>query len=94
MAEYNMANAIYSEMAKQLLQAEIQVKEDTPLLTAVKPVSVPFKKSKPLRAQILFGWCFLGGLLSCGIILGGDWLREQGINHKFLDKFIGPAKES
>lgn len=92
-SEYNMANAIYTEMARQRLQAEIQVKEDTPILSAVKPVVVPFKKSKPQKVKILFIWCLLGGVLGCGLILGSDWLREQGIDHKLLDKVIGPVKE-
>lgn len=87
-AEYNMANAIYSEMAKQLLQADIQVKEDTPILTAVKPVAVPFQRSKPQKAKILFVWCFLGGALGCGLILGRDWLQEQGIELKILNKLL------
>lgn len=88
MAEYNMANAIYSEMAKQLLQAEIQVKEDTPLLTAVKPVAVPFNKSKPQRAKVLFFWCFFGGIISCGLVICGDWFKERGFEHKLLKKIL------
>lgn len=79
-SEYNMANTIYTEMAKQLLQADIQVKEDTPVLTAVKPVVVPYKKSKPQKAKILVIWTFLGAILGCGIVLGLDWLVGQGIN--------------
>ena len=88
MAEYNMANAMYSEMTKQLLQAEIQVKEDTPLLTAVKPVIVPYIMSKPQRSKILFIWCFFGGVISSGLILGGDWLKKQGIHNKWIDKYL------
>lgn len=79
-SEYNMANAMYTEISKQLLQADIQVKEDTPVLTAVKPVVVPYKKSKPQRVKILFIWTFLGGILGCGTVLGLDWLMGQGIN--------------
>ena len=78
-SEYEMANTIYTEMAKQLLQADIQVKEDTPVLTAVKPVVVPYKKSKPNRPQILVIWTFLGAILGCGIVIGLDWLVGQGI---------------
>ena len=83
-----MANAIYTEMAKQRLQAEIQVKEDTPILSAVKPVVVPFKKSKPQRVEILFIWCFLGCLFGCGLVLGCDWLKEQGFENKWVDKIV------
>lgn len=87
-AEYNMANAIYSEMAKQLLQADIQVKEDTPILTAVKPVAVPFKKSKPQRAKILFLWSFFGIMFSSGLVLCGDWLKNKGINNRFFNLIL------
>lgn len=82
-SEYSLANAIYTEMAKQLLQATIQVKEDTPILTAVQPVAVPYKKSKPQRVKILFIWAFLGGILGCGAVFGFDWLKGQGINLPF-----------
>lgn len=87
-AEYNMANAIYSEMAKQLLQADIQVKEDTPILTAVKPVIVPFQKSKPQKTQIIFVWVFLGCIIASGLILGVDWLKERGFEYKFLNRIV------
>ena len=87
-AEYNMANAIYSEMAKQLLQADIQVKEDTPILTAVKPVAVPFQKSKPQRAKILFLWSFFGFMFSSGLVLCGDWLKNKGINNRFFNLIL------
>lgn len=87
-AEYNMANAIYSEMAKQLLQADIQVKEDTPILTAVKPVAVPFQKSKPQRAKILFLWSFFGIMFSSGLVLCGDWLKNKGINNRFFNLIL------
>ena len=87
-SEYNMANAIYTEMAKQRLQADIQVKEDTPILTAVKPVVVPFNKTKPQRAKIVFLWCFLGVIIGCGLIVGGDWLKDQGLEHRLLNKIL------
>ena len=88
MAEYNMANAIYSEMAQQLLQADIQVKEDTPILIAVRPVTVPYNKSKPQRSKILFVWCFMGAVLGAGVILGGDWIKGKGVELKLLDKIL------
>jgi hypothetical protein len=82
-SEFNMAEAMYSEIAKQLLQADIQVKEDTPVLTAVKPVVVPYKKSKPNRPQILIIWTFLGGILGCGVVIGLDWVSGQSMNLPF-----------
>ena len=72
----------------------MKIKEDIPNLTVAESVQVPSERSKSQREMILLIWCFLGGILGCGLIFGGDWLREQGINHKLLDKLIGPAKEN
>lgn len=87
-SEYNLANAIYTEMAKQSLQADIQVKEDTPLLAAVSPVVVPYQNSKPKRAQILFIWCFLGVIIGSGVIIVSDWLSERDIEFEWLSRLV------
>ncbi len=76
-SEYNISYAIYTEISKQLLQAGIQVKEDTPILTAVQPVVVPFKKTKPKRSQILVIWTFLGFVLGCGYVFGADFVNKS-----------------
>ena len=91
-SEFGVARDLFNQLTTQLVQAEMKIKEDIPILTVVEPVQVPLERSKPQRVKILFIWCFLGGVLGCGLILGGDWLREQGVNHKLLDKLIGPAK--
>ena len=69
-SQFNLVYGIYSELAKQLEQAKIQVKQDTPVFTIIEPVSVPTKKSKPNRPMILFIWLFLGGVLGTGIVFG------------------------
>ena len=66
--KYNISSAVYSEMAKQLEQAKMQVKRDTPMLTVIQPVTVPRKPSNS-RAKTLIVWAFLGGVLGCGIVL-------------------------
>jgi len=88
-SEFNVAKDLFYQLTTQLVQAEMKIKEDIPILTVVEPVQVPLERSKPKRVQILFVWCFLGGVLGCGLILGGDWLREQGIESKWLNKIIG-----
>jgi uncharacterized protein involved in exopolysaccharide biosynthesis len=70
---YNLAYEVYSELAKQLEQARIQVKEDTPVFTIIKPVSVPLERSKPKRAMLLFIWVFLGTIIGIGIIFGQQY---------------------
>jgi len=71
---YNLIYNVYSELAKQLEQARIQVKEDTPVFTVIQPVSVPTEKSKPKRAIILIIWIFLGGIIGAGIVFGREYL--------------------
>lgn len=73
-SEYNIAYNVYNELAKQLEQARIQVKEDTPVLSVIKPVVVPVKKSKPNRPLILVIWVFLGGITGVGWVFGKQYL--------------------
>ncbi len=78
-SEYDLAFALYTEVSKQLLQAELKVKNDTPVLSSVKPVGVPMKKSNS-RSKTLMAWVFFGIIVSCGSVFGFDWLRTQGVN--------------
>eukprot|EP00825_Cyclidium_porcatum_P005830 TRINITY_DN12864_c0_g1_i2.p2 TRINITY_DN12864_c0_g1~~TRINITY_DN12864_c0_g1_i2.p2 ORF type:complete len:157 (+),score=13.96 TRINITY_DN12864_c0_g1_i2:313-783(+) len=39
--DYNLAFSVYSELAKQLEQSKIQVKDATPVLSIVQPAYVP-----------------------------------------------------
>lgn len=76
--EYDMANTIYTELARQKTQVELQVKEDTPVLSVVQPIVVPFERSKPRRAIILIAFTFLGGCLGCASVFGLDFIKNQG----------------
>ena len=71
-AKYSVTSSIYAEMAKQLEQAKMKVKKDTPVLTVVQPVTVPTKPSNS-RAKTLIIWVFLGGILGCGLVLGKEY---------------------
>ena len=73
-SQYNLIYSIYSELAKQLEQAKIQVKQDTPVFTIIEPVSVPTKKTKPNRPMILFIWLFLGGVIGTGVVFGKGFI--------------------
>ncbi|MCQ2166609.1 MAG: Wzz/FepE/Etk N-terminal domain-containing protein [Bacteroidales bacterium] len=81
-SEYNLAFALYTEVSKQLLQAELKVKNDTPVLSAVKPVDVPMKKSNS-RMKTLFVWVFFGIVVSLGSVLGLDWLKKHEVKYPF-----------
>lgn len=92
-SEFNVARDLFNQLTTQLVQAEMKIKEDIPILTVVEPVQVPLERSKPQRVKILFIWCFLGGVFGCGLILGSDWLIVQGVEHKWLNKISGERKE-
>ena len=50
-------------MAKQLEQAKMQVKQDTPVMAIIQPIAVPRKPSNS-RAKVLIIWTFFGFVLS------------------------------
>ena len=84
--KYNVSSAIYQEMAKQLEQAKMQVKRDTPTLTVIQPVTVPRQPSNS-RAKTLIIWTFLGFVLVCGIVLAkGYWPKVKSM-------FASPEEE-
>lgn len=76
-SEYDLAFALYTEISKQLLQAELKVKNDTPVLSTVKSVDVPMQKSNS-RLKTLIVWVFFGIIVSCGSVIAIDWLLQKG----------------
>lgn len=74
LSQYNLISGVYIELAKQLEQAKIQVKQDTPVFTIIEPVSVPTERSKPNRPMILLVWVLFGGFFGTGIIFGREYL--------------------
>ena len=73
--KFGVSSAIYTELAKQLEQAKMQVKMDSPMLTIIQPVTVPRQPSNS-RAKTLIVWTFLGFVLGCGIVLGKGYLPK------------------
>ncbi len=82
-ARYNVANAVYTDLAKQLEQAKLQVKRDTPVLTVIQPVTVPSKPSNS-RSKTLIVWTFLGFVLGCGWVLARGYLPK--LKEQFASK--------
>lgn len=69
-SKYTIAYSVFQDLSKQLEQAKIQVKKDTPVFTIVEPVSIPTIRSKPSRVMIMFVWIFIGGIAGIGFIFG------------------------
>lgn len=72
-AEYNFAFNIYTELAKQLEQAKLQVSKDTPIFSIIQPVTIPFEKSAPIRPLIVVVFLIIGLLLSLGYVFGKEF---------------------
>ena len=82
-SEFNIAMNVYNELAKQLEQAKIQVKEETPVFSVLEPAVIPYEKTKPKKAMIVLIWLFLGAIAGVGIIFGKAYLSE--IKQKWND---------
>ncbi|HZL12367.1 MAG TPA: Wzz/FepE/Etk N-terminal domain-containing protein [Prolixibacteraceae bacterium] len=75
-SEFSIAMNVYNELAKQLEQAKIQVKEETPVFSVLQPAMIPREKTKPKKAMIVFIWLFLGGIIGTGIVFGKEYLGD------------------
>lgn len=74
--DYTIAMNVYNELSKQLEQAKIQVKEETPVFSILEPAMVPSEKSKPKKGMIVAIWLFLGGIVGTGMIFGRVYLKD------------------
>jgi LPS O-antigen subunit length determinant protein (WzzB/FepE family) len=68
-AEYDFAFSIYTELAKQLEQAKLQVAKDTPVFSIIQEVTIPVQKSSPNRPMIVIVFAIIGIGLFFGIVL-------------------------
>lgn len=75
-SEYSIAMNVYNELAKQLEQVKIQVKEETPVFSVLEPAMVPSETSKPKHVIILFVSLFLGGFAGIGWIIGKQYYND------------------
>ena len=81
--KYNVSNTVYMELAKQLEQAKLQVKKETPVFAILQPITVPTRPANS-RARTLIVWTFMGFIIGCGIVFcKGAW---PGIKEKFQKK--------
>lgn len=74
-AEYNFAFNIYTELAKQLEQAKLQVSKDTPIFSVIQPVTIPTEKSAPKRPLILVIFTILGFIFGLVYVFGSEFLK-------------------
>ena len=77
-SEFDVAKDLFNQLTTQLIQAEMKIKEDIPVLTVIEPVQVPFEKSAPKRAKIVVVWLLMGIIFSGGFVVLNDWLKGSG----------------
>jgi LPS O-antigen subunit length determinant protein (WzzB/FepE family) len=75
-SEVNISESIVQQLASQVEQAKLQVNKDTPVFTTIKPVTIPFKKSAPTRSLIVITFAFMGLVLSSGVVLVKEPIKE------------------
>ena len=75
-SEFQIISAVVEEISKQVEQAKLQLKKDTPLFSTIQEAIIPIKRSSPKRTQIVVIFGFIGVVLSCIIILISSPLKN------------------
>ncbi|MBN2638874.1 MAG: lipopolysaccharide biosynthesis protein [Bacteroidales bacterium] len=73
---YHLIYGVYSELAKQLENARIQVKDDSPVFSIIEPITIPNLRLKPKRSMILAIWTFLGIFVGVSLVFGVRYWKE------------------
>lgn len=63
-AEFQIINAVVTELSKQVEQAKLQVSKDTPVFSTIKEAVIPVEKTSPKRTQIVLIFGFIGLIIS------------------------------
>lgn len=63
-SELSLAQGTYSDLARQLEQARIRMREETPILKVLEPPQVPLQRSEPKRKVMVLAATLLGFLLA------------------------------
>lgn len=66
--EYNILYDAYKNLASELEQAKLNVKNQTPVFTIIDPVVIPLTKSEPKRKLILFVSLLMGVFISASYL--------------------------
>ena len=75
-AEFQIINAVVTELSKQVEQVKLQVSKDTPVFSTIKEAVIPIKRTSPKRTQLVIIYGFIGLVISTGFILIKDILFD------------------
>ena len=68
-SEFQIISAVVEEISKQVEQAKLQLKKDTPVFSTIQEATIPVRRSSPKRKQIVIMFGFIGFSLSCIYVL-------------------------
>ena len=75
-AEFEIINAVVTELSKQVEQAKLQVTKDTPVFSTIKEVIIPNKRTSPKRTQLILIFASIGFILSCIYVILAEPLKK------------------
>ena len=75
-SEFQIISAVVEEISKQVEQAKLQLKKDTPVFSTIQEAVIPIEKSSPKRAQIVIIFGILGLIASSIIVLIREPLKN------------------
>ena len=75
-SEFQIISAVVEEISKQVEQAKLQLKKDTPVFSTIQEAVIPLKKSSPKRTQLVIIFGFLGLIASSIIVLIREPLKN------------------
>lgn len=63
-AEFQIINAVVTELSKQVEQVKLQVSKDTPVFSTIKEAVIPIERTSPKRIQLVILFGFAGLVIS------------------------------
>jgi uncharacterized protein involved in exopolysaccharide biosynthesis len=76
-SELTLSQTVYNDLARQLEQARVRMREETPVLKVLEPPQVPLKRSEPKRTVMVLGFALVGFIGSVLYWLGIKYVKEN-----------------
>ena len=75
-SEFQIISAVVEEISKQVEQAKLQLKKDTPVFSTIQEAVIPIDRSSPKRTQLVIIFGFIGFILSSIFVLVNESLKN------------------
>ena len=75
-SEFQIISAVVEEISKQVEQAKLQLKKDTPVFSTIQEAVISVDRSSPKRTQLVIIFGFIGFILSSIFVLTSESLKN------------------